>query len=387
MIALAACASNDAEGPAPSPAPDGDGGAPLVDAGSIDPTTPDADADAAAERALVCGEAGFCETRIPTDERGLPASLQGVWVVAPNDVWSVSAEGSILHYDGTSWTTAHRDGHPLRSIWATATSVWAGGEGGGLFHRGKTGQWSRVETGRVGTVRSIYGTSDDDVWFAFSDESVSHFDGTKLTNRTVDIPDLRITTVFGGSGSQVYAAGYVDSLTISEETGLFNYLPHVFEVSPTAIVPFNEYMPEIFPGFAPMSGAVIDAPGEERQLFLTGVGGMVEYKISLYMTIDRENMTAFGGLGEGYDGFFFDSNGGPSPPPHLLSVPIWARAWDDIYVPTHVGGIYRWTGTELVGTSLKMGYGFVPRPTLGIHGSSNEAWLVGDGYALKGPTL
>jgi len=71
----------------------------------------------------------------------------------------------------------------------------------------------------------------------------------------------------------------------------------------------------------------------------------------------------------------------------LLSVPIWARAWDDIYVPTHVGGIYRWTGTELVGTSLKMGYGFVPRPTLGIHGSSNEAWLVGDGYALKGPTL
>ena len=387
LIALAACAADGAvDPPRETPSPDGGDGGTIV--GEPEPTDasapPDGDADAGVELPLVCGDAGFCETRIPTSKLGLPLSLQSVWMVAPNDVWSASAEGYVLHYDGTSWATAHQENRGLFAVWATASSVWAGGEGGSLFRRSSDGTWARFETGRLGTVRAIYGTNDDDVWFAFSDETVSHFDGTTLTNHPVDIPGLRITTVFGRPGVGVYAAGYVESRTLSEESGLYDHEPHLFELSPTEVVEFNPILP-MLRGFAPLSGVVTDTPNEDQRISLVMLTGNDSFGMGFHFALGSENLGTVQALGN--DALFFDVSGSPLRPPHALFLPVWARNWDDIYIPAQVGAILRWNETELTSTSLKMGQDFVPRSVFGIHGNATEAWLVGDGFALKGATL
>ncbi|RYG15282.1 hypothetical protein EON82_26390, partial [bacterium] len=265
LLALAACSASgsidepkgDAGGPAENVVP--------ADAGPIDDGGPTFDFDA--ERPLVCGDAGFCETKLPKSDLGLPLSLRSVFAVGSNDVWSVSAEGFVLHYDGASWTVEYRANHELYAIWATATSVWAGGEKGLLFHRNAAGEWSRVESGHVAPIRAIYGSTDSDVWFTRNDSALDYFDGATLTKRAVDVPGLRITTVFGRVGVGIYALGHVggdlgDGGKILEE-------PHAFELSAGNVTTFNPSLPSRL-GFVPVSGFVTTSVNPDRRIFMVG---------------------------------------------------------------------------------------------------------------------
>lgn len=384
LVVLVACATagqDDAAAPPGHTNTDGDAedsGAPIADAGPDDadaPSAPDA------ERPLACGPTGMCETRLPTSDLGEPLSLRGVWVVASNDVWSVSAQGLIVHYDGTTWTTSHRANRALYSIWGTATDVWAGGEQGLLLHRSAGGSWTRVETGHLQPIRSIYGNSPSDVWFTGRLGDLDHFDGAKLTSFSTGRPDLHITTIFGRPGFEVYAAGYVEGQM--NDWAVFQDEPYIFELSSTGISPFNTSLTNNL-AFVPVAGVAINATNDAPRVALFGYEHHYGMFISRYSAFGRDTPAVID--------YTMEPPVGAAPgqePPLLLPPPThlaWGNAWNDIRIMQTVDRIVRWDGTAFKRQPINMGYSFIPRPVFGIHGNSENMWIVGDGFALKGAT-
>lgn len=378
LMALAACSMEENDPGGSEPVTPEDGTAPLLDA-SID--TPDT-IDANEERPLVCGDAGFCETRLPKSDTGLPLPLRAVWAASGNDVWTVSADGAVLHYDGTSWTTDYRAHHELYAVWATSTSVWVGGEGGLLLHRTAGGDWLRFEAGHVRPIRSIYGTSDDDVWFTRGDGSIDHFDGTSLTSRSIDIPGLEVTTVFGRPGFGAYATGFVAGEPAPDPgPQSFPDQPYVFELSLAQISIFSTAFAETR-GFMPIAGVVTDSPDPSKRVFVAG------YERAHFVA-DKEYFQYYTKYA------FVGSTTIVAPEPLTFGnprlIPDWGIAalaprWDDIRLVTDWGSVARWNGESFSRESLAMGYD-VPRTTVfGAHGNVGYAWVVGDGFALKGAT-
>lgn len=399
LAAIAACSASGAEDP-PSPNAGEDSGAPVVDAGVVedaDATAVDPPPDAGvpdAERPLICGDAGFCETKLPPSATGVPLSLQSVWAVATNDVWSVSADGQVLHHDGTAWKTEFRANHALSVVWATPTSVWVGGELGLLLNRDAAGKWTLVETGHTSNLRSISGTGDADVWFSSDDGLVDHYDGTALRDHPIDIADLRVMTVFSGP-SATYAAGYVNGPPAILTNGKPpNRYPYVLELTADGATVFNTALPTTtsVKGFVPVSAQVTDAPSDSDRIFLFGylyTWNPYTNAFNLspkYMRLGPSSAIRLNALAVPNGRAIWKATEAEPPPRQ----PIWAKDWSNVLLPFSEPYVYiqimRWNGTAFTAGSVAMGRDFVPRSVFGIHGNGTESWIVGDGFALKGPT-
>ena len=382
LLAIAACS---ASGSVEEPKPDGDAGleASVLEAGAPEDATPPG-IDLDADRPLVCGDAGFCETTVPLSDLGAPLSFRAVWSIGANDVWSVTAEGWVLHYDGTSWRVDYRTNHELYAVWATPTSVWAGGEAGLLFRRNAAGDWSRLETEHVAPMRSIYGTSDSDVWFTRDGNAVDHFDGANLTRRAVDVPGLRITSVFGRLGTGTYALGHV--LGELGEGGTMQDEPHVFELANGDVTPFNAALPQSR-GFVPLAGFVTNSVDPDRRIFMAG-----HVRRRGEDAVERNHFAhVLFGAASAVTIVTPPEPGLLDPPGNVshhvlgMSLPGLNYKANDIRVALHMWQVLRWNGQGLTSASLAMGREVPPAPIFGAHAGATESWIVGDGFALRGP--
>ncbi len=64
---------------------------------------------------------------------GTTQDLWSAWGTSASDVWAVGWNGTILHYNGTSWSSVSSGTLPmdLYGVWgASASDVWAVGSGG-----------------------------------------------------------------------------------------------------------------------------------------------------------------------------------------------------------------------------------------------------------------
>ena len=386
LAVIAACSTGSADETELSIPPQEDATAP----GTAQSEDAGSDPDADAERPLVCGDAGFCETRLPRSDLGLPLSLRGVWVVAPNNVWTVTTEGYVLHHDGTTWTVEYRANHALHAVWASAASVWVGGERGLLFRRNAAGEWSRIAPGHVAPIRAIYGTSDSDVWFTRDGSALDHFDGAKLTKQSVDVPGLRITTVFGRKDFGTFAAGHVEGeLT---DAGTFADEPHAFELSGGNLSVVNPSLSE-HPGFVPVSGFVTNSTNPDRKILMVGYErrhggtavGMHEQLHFAHFMLGAANVIEIAKPDS--PGVLNPTSDGDEARPVLeMLIPGLNYKASDIRLLLHMGQVVRWDGRSLTFHSLAMGYDVTPAPVFGAHTDGTESWVVGDGFALKGAT-
>jgi cysteine-rich repeat protein len=97
--------------------------------------------------------------------------LEAVWGTAANDVFAVGAAGTILHYDGTSWsqiTTAPTPAWDYTDIWGVGTDVYAvansgSGSASRLDHFDGT-SWSTMKSFVSGDARAVAATSPTDIW-------------------------------------------------------------------------------------------------------------------------------------------------------------------------------------------------------------------------------
>ena len=130
----------------------------------------------------------------------------------------------------------------------------------------------------------------------------------------------------------------------------------------------------------PISGVVTDSVDEQRRVFLVGY----EHSQLVYPTerYDYFNMK-----------YCFVGDKNPVAieltyqmfgPQRVVDRPFPTLNYggDDIRFVWNLGSVARWDRS--VNTSLGMGYDFMPGEVSGAHNTSTEAWLVGDGFALKG---
>lgn len=120
---------------------------------------------------------GHTWTTVFTDVAGtLPVT--GLYVATPTDAWAVGVEGGpAYHFDGSTWSRADATAtHALESslgIWGSdPNDIWAVGQNGSVRHyQGTT--WNAVPL-TSDTIVGVSGTGPDDVWMLTSAGAILH---------------------------------------------------------------------------------------------------------------------------------------------------------------------------------------------------------------------
>lgn len=113
--------------------------------------------------------------------------VQAVWAGSSKDAWAVGAAGTILHYDGTSWTQVPSTvTFSLGAVWGSGPSdVWAAGSSATLLHYDGS-KWSQVTAPSGYSFYALSGTSANDVWLA-GPGAILHYDGSKWVSGAANL--------------------------------------------------------------------------------------------------------------------------------------------------------------------------------------------------------
>jgi hypothetical protein len=148
--------------------------------------------------------------------------ISGVWGTSPTNVFATvggySGCSSVLHYDGYLWSVVLTLPEPgdnefpaLNDVWGSGPSdVYAAGYDGLLAHfNGST--WSTTylldEGGSIHPLYAIWGSAGTDVFIAGGYETIQHYDGSAWTPKTI-AGAKDFTGVWGSSGSDVFVVGW-----------------------------------------------------------------------------------------------------------------------------------------------------------------------------------
>ncbi|MHB8894275.1 MAG: WD40/YVTN/BNR-like repeat-containing protein [Candidatus Geothermincolia bacterium] len=135
--------------------------------------------------------------------------LGGVFPLRSDAVWAVGDEGTILFYDGSSWSAD--DSTTTRSL-SDVTAVdsrnaWAVGESETiLFHNGLN--WSSIHATGIRGFKAVDATDPSHVWVVGSKGCILRFDGSNWTDQSVGNEYLTFYGVSAADSTHVWAAGY-----------------------------------------------------------------------------------------------------------------------------------------------------------------------------------
>jgi len=134
--------------------------------------------------------------------------LYDVWGAAADDVYAVGKDGTILHYNGTNWSTqASGTTGDLNGIWGDAADdIYAVGNGGKILHYDGT-NWTSKGSGTSNDLYSIWGVDGDDVFAVGASGAVTHYDGDAWESMTVPSGTGRLYGVWGSATDDVFAVG------------------------------------------------------------------------------------------------------------------------------------------------------------------------------------
>jgi hypothetical protein len=97
-------------------------------------------------------------------------TFEGFWAFSPSDIWGVGHSGTIVHYDGASWTPyAWGSGNPqptedFYAIWGSSpTDIWAVGSLG-LMARYDGSKWTKRSFNTTQQLNSVWGVSATSIW-------------------------------------------------------------------------------------------------------------------------------------------------------------------------------------------------------------------------------
>ena len=140
-------------------------------------------------------------------DSGATYGLGGVWGSSSSDVFAVGGSGTVLHYDGSSWSSMSSGSTEwLNGVWGSSGSdVFAvGGEGTILHYDGSS--WSSMSSGSSGYLTGVWGSSSSDVFAVGNSGTVLHYDGSSWSS-TSSGSSKGLDGVWGSSSSDVFAVG------------------------------------------------------------------------------------------------------------------------------------------------------------------------------------
>jgi hypothetical protein len=132
----------------------------------------------------------------------------GVWGSGAGDVFAVSTDGEIFHFDGHGWHDMHAgNSTTLWAVWGTGPAdVFAAGEHDTILHYDGT-SWSQVAyTGSDSTFNWLWGSGPHDVYAAGGDGSLAHYDGATWTKLPTGATGF-LYGVWGSGPNDVFVVG------------------------------------------------------------------------------------------------------------------------------------------------------------------------------------
>jgi pimeloyl-ACP methyl ester carboxylesterase len=151
-------------------------------------------------------------------------TLYSIWGRSGSDVFVVGARGTILHYDGSTWTSMDSNS----GDYCTLLSIW-GSSGGNIFATGyydstdinkslilhfDGSTWSPMNGGYKDVyLYEIWGNSGSDVFAVGIDENtyhgiILHYDGQNWIFMNSSIKYKGLRGIWGNSNNDVFAVGY-----------------------------------------------------------------------------------------------------------------------------------------------------------------------------------
>jgi len=165
----------------------------------------------------VCGGAGtpnFCGVPFDGEWNWVVPSVTGenlnaVHAISANDVWVVGEHGTILHWNGSSFSRVNSGTIVgLNDVFATSASdVWVAGDSTVVLHLASDGGWARL-AGDAGTgdFTSIWGTSPANMYLAKSNgQSVWRWNGSTWSSTAM--ASGNVSKISGTSATNIWAAG------------------------------------------------------------------------------------------------------------------------------------------------------------------------------------
>jgi photosystem II stability/assembly factor-like uncharacterized protein len=140
-------------------------------------------------------------------ESGTEEWLKGVGGNGEDDVYVVGENGTILHYDGISWSPAESGTtkHLYGISGISEDSVYVVGENGIILNYNGI-SWSPAESGISETLRGVWGNAADDVFAVGDNGTILHFNGSEW-NPMESQTTAWLLGVWGYSETNVYAVG------------------------------------------------------------------------------------------------------------------------------------------------------------------------------------
>lgn len=147
--------------------------------------------------------------------------IYDLWGTDANNVWAVASDGStgrVLKWGGSSWSVIHSSANGLHSIWGTsATNIWVVGISG-FVENFNNNTWTTYSTGLAATMFGVWGADANNVWIVGGSglptehSALFKWNGTSLSPFTTTGLPVASTTnsfraVMGSSVNNIYIVG------------------------------------------------------------------------------------------------------------------------------------------------------------------------------------
>lgn len=149
----------------------------------------------------LCSESGWCPI-----EPELPATIRAFWSFSASDIWAAGDAGTILHWNGTSWTRVATNTHyGFSGLWAAAPNdIWAVGLG--AYHYDGT-SWSLPSGAENVRGNAIHGSARDDIWTASYSGNVYHYTIGGWKELPVAGGSINLYGIYASSRTNAWVAG------------------------------------------------------------------------------------------------------------------------------------------------------------------------------------
>jgi hypothetical protein len=166
-----------------------------------------------ASNVVVVGDSGtvlvYNGSTWSTRSSGVTAALTDVWGSSSTNFYATTVDGRIIRFNATTATVVSGVQAPgaFHAIWGSgASDIYAVGDGG-IVYRFDGTNWTRIRLPTRAALYTVWGTASTNVYVAGSAGALYRWDGTKWNPEKRQGGAAAQYQALWGTGSNVYAAG------------------------------------------------------------------------------------------------------------------------------------------------------------------------------------
>ncbi|MFH0801224.1 MAG: IPT/TIG domain-containing protein [bacterium] len=139
---------------------------------------------------------------------GVTSEIYGGWCYTGSDAFAVGSNGTVIHYNGTSWGGAANSGTTakLNAVYGIidSTSVYAVGDSGTIIHYNGI-SWGAANSGTTANLYGVWGNVNTNVYAVGDSGIVLHYNGTWSAMTTMTT--ARLNAIWGGGSNDIFVVG------------------------------------------------------------------------------------------------------------------------------------------------------------------------------------